>query len=291
MRCDLHIHSLHSGRCTLPVLNRICRESYSPPEAVYETLRRRGMDLVTLTDHDSINGAETLLSRPGTFLSEEVTCTAPSATELHVGVYDISERQHFHLQQRRSDLPRFLAYLREQRLFAAVNHPFSALTGKRSREDFTSFARFAGLEVLNAHLACANNLCAAQFAERHSLLPVGGSDAHTVTSAGTAWTEVPGARNLEEFFLGLRQGRARVAGCSGTYPKMTREVLRIALAMMAETPCSLILAPLLMGVPLMTLANVVRERLFVKKWGLRILKGAVMAGLGSASAQSQESAA
>ena len=44
--------------CTLPVLKRLCRESYSPPEAVYHTLRRRGMDLVTLTDHDSIDGAE-----------------------------------------------------------------------------------------------------------------------------------------------------------------------------------------------------------------------------------------
>jgi predicted metal-dependent phosphoesterase TrpH len=80
------------------------------------------MDLVTLTDHDSIGGAESLLSRRGTFLNEEVTCTAPSGTELHVGVYGISEGQHIQLQRCRSDLPRFLAYLREQRLCATVNH-------------------------------------------------------------------------------------------------------------------------------------------------------------------------
>jgi hypothetical protein len=65
------------------------------------------MDLVTLTDHDSIGGAESLLSRPGTFLNEEVTCTAPSGTELHVGVYGISEGQHIQLQRRRSDLRGF----------------------------------------------------------------------------------------------------------------------------------------------------------------------------------------
>ena len=40
--------------CTLPLLRRICRQSYSDPLQVYETLKRRGMDLVTVTDRDSI---------------------------------------------------------------------------------------------------------------------------------------------------------------------------------------------------------------------------------------------
>jgi hypothetical protein len=49
MKCDLHVHTVHSGMCTVPVLNRICRESYSEPRHVYETLKSRGMDLVTVT--------------------------------------------------------------------------------------------------------------------------------------------------------------------------------------------------------------------------------------------------
>jgi PHP domain-containing protein len=151
--------------------------------------------------------------------------------------------------------------------------------------------RFPGVEVLNAHLAPANNLRAEQFADRHSLLPVGGSDAHTLASAGSAWTEVPGARNHEEFLLGLRQGRGQVAGNSGTYAKMTHDVLRIALAMMAETPWSRMLAPLLVAVPVVTLVNVLRERTFAKKWGRRVLGDAEAVGFGAKSVQSQESAA
>ena len=58
VRCDLHVHTIHSGMCTLPLLRAICRECYSEPEAVYETLRRGGMDLVTVSDHDSIGAAE-----------------------------------------------------------------------------------------------------------------------------------------------------------------------------------------------------------------------------------------
>ena len=92
MRCDLHVHTRHSGMCTVPVLRRVCRESYSEPEPVYDTLKRRGMDLVTVTDHDSIDAVETLRGRPDFFLSEEVSATSPDGTELHIGVYDIEGR-------------------------------------------------------------------------------------------------------------------------------------------------------------------------------------------------------
>src|SRR5260370_23512242 len=63
MRCDLHVHTIHSGMCTVPGLRRICRESYNDPLAVYEKLKRLGMDLVTIADHDSIDAVEALRSR------------------------------------------------------------------------------------------------------------------------------------------------------------------------------------------------------------------------------------
>jgi predicted metal-dependent phosphoesterase TrpH len=52
----------------------MCQESYSAAEQVYATLKRRGMDVVTLTDHDSIEGAEELRRYKDFFASEEVTC-------------------------------------------------------------------------------------------------------------------------------------------------------------------------------------------------------------------------
>ena len=62
------------------------------------------MDLVTVTDHDSIDACESLRSRPDFFLSEEATCRTSRGTELHVGVYDITERDHIEIQRRRDDL-------------------------------------------------------------------------------------------------------------------------------------------------------------------------------------------
>jgi len=64
--------------CTVPLLDRICRESYNHPDAVYDRLKHRGMDLVTITDHDSIDAVEPLRKYPDFFLSEEVSAASPA---------------------------------------------------------------------------------------------------------------------------------------------------------------------------------------------------------------------
>src|SRR6202051_1680508 len=160
MRCDLHVHTRHSGMCTVPVLSRVCRESYTEPAALYETLKRRGMDLVTVTDHDSIDAVEELRRHPDFFLSEEVTCKMPSGTEMHAGVYGIRERDHIELQRRRGDIASLLAYSAENGLFVTVNHLYSSLTGSRDDGDFAIFAQdFHGVETVNGMmLPCANSL-------------------------------------------------------------------------------------------------------------------------------------
>ena len=201
VRCDLHVHTIHSGMCTLPLLKAICRECYSEPEAVYQTLRREGMDLVTVSDHDSIDAAEALRRHPDFFMSEEVTCRMPSGNELHVGVYDLTERQHVEIQQRRNDLPRLVAYLNEQQLFYSVNHAFSALTGRRSLEDFVWFdGAFPGVEVRNGHVPERSNRLAERMAEHSGRATLGGSDAHTLLLAGKR--------------LHARAGRAQQGGVS-----------------------------------------------------------------------------
>ena len=132
MRCDLHVHSIASGMCGTPVLSRICRESYNQPEEVYTRLKQLGMSIVTLTDHDSIDAAEALRKYADFFLSEEATVQMPSGTEMHLGVYGITERDHIEIQRRRKDFISLMMYLTERKLFFSVNHVFSGLTGRRS---------------------------------------------------------------------------------------------------------------------------------------------------------------
>lgn len=267
MRCDLHVHTLHSGMCTVPVLRRICRESYSDPRAVYETLKRRGMDLVTITDHDSIDAAESLRSYPDFFLSEEVSAISPSGTEMHVGVYDIQERHHLELQRLRADLLSLIAYLDEQQIFFTINHVYSSLTGRRTEADFTLFSRyFPGIEALNGQIPALSNRRASEFAARLKKAIVGGSDAHTLASLGSTYTQVSCVRSKDEFMEHLRRGQASLHGQSGSYAKLTRAVWQLGAQMMCEKPWTLSLFPLAFVVPLVTLANALRELAFVYRW-------------------------
>ena len=276
----------------MPLLKAFCRECYSEPEAVYETLRRVGMDLVTVSDHDSIDAAEALRRHADFFLSEEVTCRMPSGNELHVGVYDLTEPQHLEIQRRRNDLPRLVAYLNEQQLFYSVNHAFSALTGARSWEDFVWLdGAFPGVEVRNGHLPERGNRLAERMAENSRRAMLGGSDAHTLISLGSVCTHVPDVRNKAEFLDGLRRGHGRVEGGSGSFWRLTRDVLQICVAVMEEKPVARFLSPLMLAVPVVTLLNYVMEDLFARRWGGRweraqgLERGAPTGGMRAASGE------
>jgi predicted metal-dependent phosphoesterase TrpH len=265
--CDLHVHTIHSGNCTFPVLRNFCRESYSAPDAVYDKLKRQGMTLVTITDHDSIDGCESLRRHADVFVSEEVTCRMPSGTELHVGIYDITEQQHVQVQHRREDLPRLLAYLEEQSIFFSVQHAFSSLTGRREREDFEWFERaFPAFEVLNGQIPSAANGRAAWLAAQTGKAELGGSDSHTLSSVGSAFTEVPGARTKAEFLQGLRRGRAKVYGEPGGYWKLTADVFRVTACMWADDRRTLLLSPLALLIPVGTFLHHLGEWSFARKW-------------------------
>jgi predicted metal-dependent phosphoesterase TrpH len=272
VKCDLHVHSYSSGFCTTPFVRRFCRESYSDPEEVYAVLKRRGMNLVTLTDHDSIEGAKNLWRHRDFFLSEELTCRMPSGTRVHIGVYDLEERQHEQLQQRRNDLVALLMYLTERRIFFSINHVFSSLTGPRAREDFQWFQEyFPAIETRNGHMPERTNARAANLARQWQKVEIGGSDAHVLSSAGTAYTEVPGARDKEEFFSGLRKGMGRVTGESGGFRKLTRDVLLIAIELMREKAWTTLLSPLALLVPAVIFLNYCDECAFSRRWAAQIL--------------------
>ena len=265
--------------CTVPALRAVCRESYNEPLAVYEKLKRLGMDLVTVTDHDSIDAAEALRGRPDFFLSEEATCILPSGAELHVGVYDIGDRDHVEIQRRRNDFESLSRWLGERRLFFSANHVFSSLTGRRALEDFELFeTAFPAIETHNGHMLAGANANAAALADFAGRAEVGGSDAHALASVGCAWTAVPNARTKEEYLAGLRHGRGRVRGASGSWWKLTRDVLTIGAAMARENPAAAALLPLGLLVPLVTLGNYAREGLFARIWMARYLRERIQRG-------------
>jgi hypothetical protein len=261
---------------------------------VYELARERGMDLVTLTDHDTIEGALEISGLPGTFVSEEVTVTLPGGRTIHLGVFFIDEGQHERISALKCDAEALFAYLAEQRIPACLNHLFSALTGNRVTADFPR-ALSSGLSLIEARNGMMNpriNAFAMAAGREAGLSPVGGSDAHTLKSVATAFTIIPEARNREEFLEGLRRGLTIPAGSHGSYLKLTRDVALCFAAGYRETAlatlgrgvswasfgAALLSVPLLPLLPVVTAAIYAHERFFAERHYLRFRSRAARRG-------------
>jgi len=260
--------------CSTPGLGRVCRESYNDPVEVYERAKSLGMSVVTVTDHDSIEAGEVLRRHPDFFLSEEVTVQLPSRTEMHLGVYGITERDHTEIQKRRRDFIALVMYLTERKLFFSVNHVFSGLTGRREEEDFSWFASYApAFEIRNGAMWSEANASATRLAKKWGKVGLGGSDAHTLAGVGLTFTEVRGARTIDEFIAGLRAGRASVHGVHGSLGKVTADVYRIAAGFFREKPLAVAIVPLTVLVPAITAGHWLNEIRFCKKWAAALESG------------------
>src|SRR5271154_860999 len=267
MRCDLHVHSVGSGMCSTPGLSRICKESYNEAIEVYDRCKSLGRAIVTLTDHDSIDAAECLRKNRDFFLSEEVTVRMPSGTEMHLGVYAITEKDHTEIQRRRSDFIALLMYLTERKIFFSVNHVFSGLTGHREEDDFNWFASYVpAFETRNGQMWPEANLSAERLAAKLGKIGIAGSDSHTLAGVALTFTEVPGARTIEEFFAGLRALRGVVHGEHGRYTKLTTDIYRFAACVLKEKPWAGVILPLTIFIPAITAAHWLNEIRFCKQW-------------------------
>jgi predicted metal-dependent phosphoesterase TrpH len=267
MRCDLHVHTKASGMCNTPFIRHFCRESYNDAQDVYDRCKHLGMSIVTVTDHDSIEAAEALRFRPDFFLSEEVTCTMPTGSELHLGVYGITERDHLEIQKRRTDFISLLMYLTERKIFFSVNHVFSGLTGRRETEDFAWFASYApAFETRNGQMWSRANFEAEKFTKANGKIGIAGSDSHTLAGVALTYTEVPDARTVDEFFSGLRARRGQIRGDHGSIGKITTDVFRVTGAMLCEKPWALTLLPLAVLLPAITAGHWMNEIRFCEKW-------------------------
>jgi glycosyltransferase involved in cell wall biosynthesis len=201
------------------------------------------MTLVTLTDHDSIEGGLRLLDKPDFFLSEEVTTRFPENDCLiHVLAWNITPAQHAELQRLRGDVYALSRYLRSERLAHALAHPMlspnwkmdavtmekclvlfptiesvNGLMDRRTKADIDHLLRSCTPEVLES-LSRKHGLPLATGGNRLALCA--GSDDHVHRRCGTIHAEVKGALDASTFLSRLMRGEARPVGATGNLDAM-----------------------------------------------------------------------
>src|ERR1700719_3563343 len=185
-RCDLHIHSRFSARSEEWLFRRFdFPDSYSDPHELYRLLREHGMDFVTITDHDTIDGNLEIADREGTFISEEVTTYFPTdPCKIHLLVWGISGAQHAEIAALRENIFDLQGYLQKQAIAHSVAHPLYSINGKLEAAHLERlillFKHFEGINGLRD--ALLSELCLqlsgsltpekiAELAAKHHLAP------------------------------------------------------------------------------------------------------------------------
>ena len=234
MQADLHVHSRHSTRPSQWFLQKIgCPESFTEPLHLYHIARRRGMTLVTITDHNKIDGALEIAHLPGAFISEEVTSYFPEdGCKVHVLVYHITEAQHTDIQKLRASIYDLVGYLQQAAITCALAHPFYAVNDRLTPGHFEKLLLLFRIFELNGDSNPDSNHCLEdmlghlapgdmdRLADKHRLSPlwpepwikhtIGGSDDHSSLSIARNYTRVAGAASIPEFLAGIDAGCAEI---------------------------------------------------------------------------------
>ncbi len=227
----MHCHSTASQLSKLGVQRSLgLPECATPPQEVYELARRRGMDFVTITDHDTIDGCLELADRPDCFLSEELTARfAGEPQAVHVLCYGITPGDHEWLQAHSGDVEACAAYLHEGGIACALAHPFYNVAAPLTRRHRRRLAElFPIWEVRNGSRAAELNMPAAIYVDTHGGTGIGGSDDHAGVDIGRTFTEAPAAATPEEFLRHLRCGDAEAGGEQGSAAKWTHAAMALA---------------------------------------------------------------
>ncbi|TWT44069.1 PHP domain protein [Phycisphaerae bacterium RAS1] len=227
-RIDLHCHSTYSDE-TLQFLPGIVYHPLLTPHEVYRLAKSRGMDFVTITDHDTIDGCKALLDEHGDLadfiVGEEVSVEFPDdGTVVHVNVFDHTEAQHREIQRLRRNIHEFVAYVGGIGKLFVLNHltwteQHRVLT---SRQLETMLELFPVFEGINGTRSYPHNAFAWYATRGRNKVLVAGSDSHT-HRVGTTYTLTQG-RTRREVLSSILAGKAAICGAFGTPEKLREDV-------------------------------------------------------------------
>ncbi|UTI65951.1 glycosyltransferase [Paraconexibacter antarcticus] len=241
-RADLHCHSTASVLSKLGVQRSLgLPECATPPEDVLELATRRGMDFVTITDHDTIVGAQQIEDDPRVFLSEELTAWFKGEPQaVHVLCYGITPDDHDWLQAHNRDVEACAEYLREHEITSALAHPFYAVEAPLTPRHRRRLAQlFPVWETRNGSRARELNQPSAVYIETHGGIGIGGSDDHAGVDIGRTFTETPRAATWQEFLANIRAGRASARGEQGSAEKWAHAAMGLATRALGTPPAGL----------------------------------------------------
>jgi predicted metal-dependent phosphoesterase TrpH len=187
IKVDFHCHTHYSS------------DSLQTPAQLIQAARKKGLQKVVVTDHNSIMGAlEAQQIAPDlVIIGEEVKTSEGELLAIFV-----SERVPKGL-----DPMEAIQRLKAQNAFISVSHPFDITRSGWKLETLQKLAPyFDAIEIFNARcLLSKQNRLAAEFARSHNLPGTTGTDAHLSVELGRTVTVLPSFSNTDELKSAIRE--------------------------------------------------------------------------------------
>ena len=236
VKADLHVHTTFSEYPTSdkePFKFIGIQDCYVHPEEVYKTAKKKGMDLVGITDHHSIEAALYLDSKyPDIIVGEELDVKASDDGHIiHLLVYNINEKQHNDLSDLRNiGVKETCEYTRRNDIIHSWAHPnLSPVKAVLSIKLIDELMNYIDrVEVINGLETRTGNNFAKDIATNYSKKISGGSDAHTKSFIGDVFTYNNSARNKTDFIEALKEGKVEVSGLDINLYRIQKKIYQFA---------------------------------------------------------------
>lgn len=195
MFIDLHMHEM-----------RFSKDSYLSLEEIVEIARKRGLDAVCVTDHDSMGLKE--------FAAEY---SRKTGFPIFVGV------EYYSLQgdilafgidsfpEERIDAQDFIDYVHEQGGVVVSAHPFRH-NRRGLEENLDTLRGVDAIEILNGSTLPDATMKAVEYARKHGFAVTGGSDCHYPDKVGICATYFPDEiRTMDDLVAAIRESKCSPA--------------------------------------------------------------------------------
>lgn len=254
IKADLHLHSAYSNRPSEWFLKKLgASESYSDTEYLYNMSIQRGMDFVTITDHNEIKGSFELAKKyPENAISgvESTVYFPEDGCKVHILVYDLDLQQFKRIQEIRTNIYEFRDYIKNENLAYSVAHATYSVNGKLSKEHLEKLILlFDVFEVRNGSRSELHNNSWWEILgsltkkeidilySKHKIEPIssdpwikgftGGSDDHAGLFVGKTFT-ITKAENKKEFLECLKDKQSMASGRINNFQGLVFAVYKIA---------------------------------------------------------------
>jgi len=203
------VHTSHSydGRCSLRMLCRI--------------LRKKGLDGLAFTDHDSLGALRELPFLPR--FRDFLVIPGIEVTSKHGHILGLGVRKPVPAGLSAEET---VELIREQGGVAVAAHPFW-LSG---RPGVVHHARFDAIEAFNSRSYFLSNPLALRYARKKGLPITAGSDGHAEEEVGLAYTEVE-AGKVEGVLEAIRKGETSIGGKNLPFLRYLGKILKKAVGL------------------------------------------------------------